>query len=125
MKNIGDKPPVPEAVGPYSMFTEYNGLLFLSGQVAIDPATGEAVRGSIALQTRQCLTNIKAVLESAGSSMDKVLKCNVHMTSLDYFDEMNREYKKFFPGKYPARITFEVNRLFDGLDIEIDVIAHK
>lgn len=107
------------------MFTEFGGLLFLSGQVAVDPATGEVIRESIALQTRQCLANIKAVLESAGSAMDKVLKCNVHMTSLDFFDEMNQEYKKFFSGKYPARITFEVNKLFDGLDIEIDVIAHR
>ena len=115
----------PAAVGPYEMFREYNGLLFISGQVSCDPVTGQSIYGSITEQTKLCLQNLRTVLEGAGSGMEKVLKCNVHMVDLSDFDEMNREYQRHFTPPYPARITFGVTKLYDGLAIEIDAVAHR
>ena len=115
-----DQAPAP---GPYSQAIKYGGLVFVSGQTPEDPRTGQPIRGSITRQTEVVLTNIKAILEAAGSSLEKVLKVNVYLSDLKLKPEMNETYKKFFPANPPARIAMAVKGLDDDLDIEIDVIA--
>ena len=115
-----DKAPAP---GAYSQAIKYNGLIFVSGQTPEDPATGRPIKGSIAEQTRVVLTNIAAILEAAGSSLDKALKVNIYLSDLKLKPEMNEVYKEFFPHNPPARIGMGGLELDDGLDIEIDLIA--
>lgn len=117
---FAEKAPEP---GHYSHAVRYGKLLFLSGQVAEDPLTGELVTGSIAAQTRRILENIKIVLEAAGSSLDKVLKVTVYLTDIGQKPEMNEVYKKFFPENPPARVAVAVKALDGGLDVEMDAIA--
>lgn len=110
--------------GNYSQAIKYGDLIFVSGQTADDPETGEPVKGSVAEQTELILNNIKNILEAAGSSMDKVLKCKVYIASMDQKEEMDATYKEFFDGETPpARIACAVKGLDAGLDVEIDVIA--
>jgi len=109
--------------GPYSHAVKYGGLVFVSGQTPEDAATGKPVRGTMAEQTEVVLTNIKAILEAAGSSLEKVLKVNIYLSDISKKAEMNEVYKKFFPHNPPARIGMGGLQLDDGLDIEIDVIA--
>ena len=115
----------PKALGPYSNVVKYGDLLFISGMASEDPQTGQVVHGSVALQTEYIMKNIKAILEDVGSSMDMVLKCTIHMTKPEYFSEMNEVYGSYFNEKagYPARITTFGSQIYDGLDLEIDVIA--
>lgn len=115
-----DQAPAP---GAYSQAIKYGGLVFVSGQTPEDPATGAPIRGDIAKQTEVVLTNIKAILEAAGSSMEKVLKVNIYLTDIKLKPGMNEVYKKFFPANPPARIGMAIKGLDDDLDIEIDVIA--
>lgn len=107
---------------PASPAARGGGLIFTSGYVPIDPKTGRAVRGSIEEQTRTTLQNLKIVLEQAGSSLDKVLKVNIFMSDLNEWPRMNKVYKEFFPGDYPARRTVHA-QLVGGFKIEIDCIA--
>lgn len=123
MKEIISTNSAPEAVGPYSQAIKYNGMLYLSGQVSVNPNNGEIEKGNIEDQTRRVFNNIENVLEVGGSSLDKVIKCNVYLTSMSNFDGMNKIYSKFFPENSPARITVAVQELYGGLDIEVDVIA--
>jgi 2-iminobutanoate/2-iminopropanoate deaminase len=116
-----DKSPKP--IGPYSQAIKVKGLVFCSGQVAINPKTGEAVTGSITVQTRQILENLKTVLEAAGSSLDKVVKTTVFLRDMKDFPEMNTEYGKWFPKAPPARSTVQVAALPRDSAIEIDAIA--
>ncbi|RDE12685.1 MAG: reactive intermediate/imine deaminase [Candidatus Thorarchaeota archaeon] len=113
----------PKAIGPYSQAIKAKGLVFCSGQIAINPATGQVVAGSITEQTKQILGNLKAVLEAAGSSMEKVVKTTVFLRNMDDFAEMNTEYAKHFPKNPPARSTVQVARLPREAGMEIDVIA--
>jgi 2-iminobutanoate/2-iminopropanoate deaminase len=113
----------PRAIGPYSQAIKANGLFFASGQVPLDPATGEIVQGSIAQQTERVLNNLKAVLEAAGISLDRVVKTTVFLADLGDFAEMNEAYGKFFGDLPPARTTVEVSRLPRDARIEIDAIA--
>ncbi len=115
----------PPPVGPYSpaVVDEKNGTVYLSGQVPLDPKTGKLVEGDIATQTRQALENVRSVLTSAGSGMDRVLKTTVLMIDLGEFSQMNEVYATFFPGVKPARATFEVCKLPLGARIEIEAIA--
>lgn len=113
----------PKAIGPYSQAIKANGMLFASGQVPLDPATGELVQGSIAEQTERVFENLKAVLEEAGSSLDKVVKTTVFLADLSDFAEMNGAYAKYFAEAPPARSTVEVSRLPKDARIEIDLIA--
>jgi len=113
----------PKAVGPYAQAVRAGNLLFLSGQVALDPATGVLVAGGVEEQTRRVMQNLSAVLAAGGSGLDNVVKATVYLTDLGQFDAMNRVYGSFFPGEKPARVTVEVSRLpKDGL-VEIDAIA--
>lgn len=113
----------PKAIGPYSQAIKANGLLFASGQVPIDPATGEIIEGSIGVQTERVFENLKAVLEAAGTSLDKVIKTTVFLADLTDFAEMNATYAKFFGEAPPARSTVEVSRLPRDARVEIDLIA--
>lgn len=113
----------PAAIGPYSQAIEANGMVFASGQIPIDPATGQFVEGGIKEQTRQALTNIKAILEEAGTSMDNVVKTTVFMANMDDFADMNAVYAEFFTEPYPARSAVAVKTLPKGALIEIEVIA--
>ena len=124
MKKIIATDKTPAAIGPYSQGTAANGFVFTSGQLAIDPATGAFVPGGIAEQTRQSLLNLKAVLEQAGSSLDKVLKTTVFLSDMNNFAEMNKVYSEIFgTGNYPGRSAVQVARLpKDGL-VEIEAIA--
>jgi 2-iminobutanoate/2-iminopropanoate deaminase len=113
----------PQAIGPYSQAVKASGLVFASGQIPIDPATGQVIDGSIAEQTERVLNNIKAVLEAAGSSLERVVKTTVFLADLTDFGEMNEAYGRFFAEVPPARSTVEVSRLPRDARVEIDAIA--
>jgi len=113
----------PKAIGPYSQAIVANGFVFASGQIAIDPATGELNQGSLEDQARQVLKNLAAVLEAAGSSMDQVVKSNVYLQNMDDFSRMNAVYAEFFKAPYPARAAVQVARLPRDVKIEIEVVA--
>jgi len=113
----------PSAIGPYSQAIRVGNLLFVSGQIPIDPATGEVVAGDIRAQTRQVLKNLAAIVEAAGSSLDRVAKTTVYLRDLSEFAAMNEVYAQFFGGEPPARSTVQVARLPRDAAIEIDLIA--
>lgn len=113
----------PKAIGPYSQGVKMGNLLFCSGQIPANPHTDELLSGSIAEQTSQCLSNLKAVIEAAGSSMSKVVKTTVFMRDMNDFGEMNEEYAKWFPDNPPARSSIQVARLPKDVGIEIEAIA--
>lgn len=123
MKEIIKTRKAPIAIGPYSQAVKAGGFIFVSGQIPIDPATGEVVKGGMGEQTRQVLRNIKGILEAAGVSLGDVVKTTVYLKDLDRFGEMNQAYGEFFSGDFPARATIEVSNLPKGVDVEIDVIA--
>ena len=126
MKNIVSSKDAPSAIGPYSQGIAIDGLVFTSGQLGLDPQTGDFAPGGVAAQTRQSLLNVKAVLEAAGSGLDRVVKTTVFLSDMNDFAEMNRVYAEFFgEGGCPARSAVEVARLpKDGL-VEIEAIAVK
>lgn len=113
----------PQAVGPYSQAIIANGFIFVSGQIAIDPASGQINQGSTAEQTRQVLKNLSAVLESVDSGMDKVVKATVFIKNMNDFQAMNEVYAEFFKNNKPARACVEVARLPKDVLVEIDAIA--
>jgi len=113
----------PQAIGPYSQAVVSNGTAYLSGQIPLDPATGQIVEGDIAAQTARVLENLKAVLAACGSSLDQVLKTTVYLKDLGEFTRMNEVYARYFPANPPARSTVEVARLPRDARIEIDAIA--
>ena len=113
----------PKAIGPYSQGLVANGFVFCSGQIPIDPATGELVQGSIEEQTRQVLRNLGAILEAAGSSPAEVVKCTVFLQDMNDFAKMNAVYGEFFPVPYPARAAVQVARLPRDVKVEIEAIA--
>lgn len=113
----------PRAIGPYSQGVKIGRYIFLSGQIPIEPVSGEVVQGDISVQTRQSLKNLQMVLEEAGASLKDVVKTTVFLKSLASFAEMNGIYGEFFMPPYPARATVEVSALPKGVEIEIDAIA--
>ncbi|MBN2264208.1 MAG: RidA family protein [Candidatus Aminicenantes bacterium] len=113
----------PAAIGPYSQGIVANGFVFCSGQIPIDPATGELNTGSIEDQTRQSLKNVQAVLEAAGSSLDDAVKCTVFLQDMGDFAKMNAVYAEFFKAPSPARAAVQVARLPRDVKVEIEAIA--
>jgi len=113
----------PAAIGPYSQAIESGGLVWASGQIALDPETGRLVEGGIEEQTRRALTNLKAVLEAGGSGLDRVLRATVYLADLAEFEAFNRVYAEFFGEKPPARACSEVSALPKGARVEIDAVA--
>lgn len=124
-KEIIETTKAPAPLGPYSNVVKYGNMLFISGMASENAETGEILHGSVSYQTENIMKNIKAILEDVGSGMDMVLKCSIHMTKAEYFSEMNDIYAKFFKKEdgYPARVTTFGSEIYDGLDVEIDVIA--
>ena len=122
-KNIIATTNAPAAIGPYSQAIDCGSLLITSGQIPIDPATGNLVEGDITAQTRQSLTNVKAILEAAGLTMDNVAKTTVFLAHMSDFAAMNAVYAEFFTeGNYPARSAVEVGALPKGALVEIETI---
>jgi 2-iminobutanoate/2-iminopropanoate deaminase len=115
----------PKAIGPYSQGIIANGIIFASGQIPIDPATGELNTGSIEDQTRLVLNNLKAVLDEGGCTFDDVVKCTVFLEDMDDFSRMNAVYAEFFKPPYPARAAVQVARLPKDVKVEIEAIAVK
>jgi 2-iminobutanoate/2-iminopropanoate deaminase len=116
---------LPTPVGPYSPGMGFERLIFVSGQGATDPATGELAGTSAAIQTEQCLRNVQAILEAGGSSLQHVLRCGVFLLDMNEFQEMNRVYARMFGEHRPARTTIQAARLpGEGLRVEIDAIAY-
>jgi len=113
----------PQALGAYSQAIRANGLVFVSGQVAIDPATQQVIQGDIAAQTDRVLKNLSAILKAAGTGLEKVVRSTVFLKNIGDFVAMNEVYGKFFTAAPPARSTVEVARLPKDVLVEIDVIA--
>ena len=113
----------PQAIGPYSQAIRAQGLIFTSGQIAIDPATAQIIGGDVSAQTDRVLKNLAAILQASGSSLEKVLRCTVFLKNMGDFVAMNEVYGRYFKQSPPARSTVEVARLPKDVLIEIDVIA--
>ncbi len=116
-------PDAPEAIGPYSQAVQANGLVFTSGQIPLDPATGELVQGSFEEQVHRVFRNLEAVLREAGSGFERVLKATVYLTDLTNFQTLNAIYEEYFGGHKPARSTVGVSQLPKGSAVEIDLVA--
>ena len=123
MKRIVATASAPQAIGPYSQAIVANGFVFASGQVPIDPATGQIIEGDIEAQTERVLKNLKALVEAAGTTLDRVVKTTVYLKDMNEFARMNAVYAKFFAADPPARSTVEVARLPKDVRIEVDLIA--
>jgi len=113
----------PKAIGPYSQAVKANGFIFISGQVALDPATGQLVEGDIARQTERVMENLRGIVEAAGSSLHKAVKTTVFLKDMNDFAAMNEVYARYFPSAPPARATVEVARLPKDVRVEIELIA--
>lgn len=113
----------PRAIGPYSQAIAMNGTVFLSGQIPLDPATGEMVPGDVSAQTEQVMKNLSAVLAAAGCSFTNVVRCGIFLTDLADFGKVNEVYARYFPANPPARSTVQVVALPRGARVEIDCIA--
>jgi len=113
----------PKAIGPYSQAIRSGDLLFVSGQIALDPRRDEMVTGGMKEEVDQIISNIKAILNVVGADLKDVVKSTIYLTDLSHFSAINQEYGKYFPHNPPARSTVEVNRLPKGANIEIEVIA--
>jgi 2-iminobutanoate/2-iminopropanoate deaminase len=116
-------PDAPKAIGPYSQAVKANGFVFTAGQVAFDPATGQLIEGDAARQTARVLENLKAIVEAAGSSLDRAVKTTVYLKDMNDFAAMNEVYARYFPANPPARSTVEAARLPRDVRVEIDLIA--
>lgn len=123
MKDRVQTDDAPKAIGPYSQAIKANGLVFASGQIPLNPATMQIVEGGIREQTEQVMNNLSAVLQAAGTSLDRVVKTTVFLADLNDFTEMNETYGRFFQKDPPARSTVQVSRLPRDVRVEIDVIA--
>jgi len=123
MREIISTPDAPKAIGPYSQGIRANGFIFVSGQVAIDPATQQVITGDVAAQTARVIQNLSEILEAAGSGLGKVVRTTVFLKNMSEFGVMNEVYGKYFSAAPPARSTVEVARLPKDVLVEIDVIA--
>jgi 2-iminobutanoate/2-iminopropanoate deaminase len=125
MKRIIETSGAPAAIGPYSQAVENKGMLFISGQIPIDPATGKIVEGDITAQTEQVFRNISSILSASGYSFGEVVKTTCMLSDMSDFKAMNEVYARFYTEKQPARATFAVKGLPMGALIEIETIAMK
>lgn len=123
MKQIIHTDYAPAAIGPYSQAVQIGSMLYTSGQIPLDPATGSVVEGGIQEQTRQALNNIKAILNEAGTNMGAVVKTTVFLSDMEHFTAMNEVYAQYFQAPYPARSAVQVARLPKDVLVEIEVIA--
>jgi 2-iminobutanoate/2-iminopropanoate deaminase len=123
MREIISTKDAPQAIGPYSQAVKANGFVFVSGQIAIDPATQQVIAGDVAAQTDRVLRNVSEILEAAGSGLGKVVRSGVFLKNMNDFAAMNQVYGKYFSSAPPARSTVEVARLPKDVLVEIDVIA--
>ena len=123
MRKIISTDKAPEAVGPYSQAISVNGLLFVSGQIPLSPETGELVSADIKVQTRQVLENLKAIVESAGYDIGKIVKCSCFLKNMDDFNAFNEIYSEYFISSLPARECVEVSRLPKNVKVEISAIC--
>ena len=123
MKKVISTTKAPSAIGPYSQAIQVGNLVFTSGQIPIDPATGVFVEGGVKEQTRQSLLNVKAILEEAGLTMGDVMKTTVFMADMNDFADMNAVYAEFFTEPYPVRSAVAVKTLPKGALVEIEVVA--
>jgi len=115
----------PQAIGPYSQGVDLGDLVFVSGQIPIDPATQQVVRGAVEEQTERVLKNLQGVLASSGLSLENVVRTTVYLTDLANFAKMNEVYARFFTKDFPARSTVQVSGLPKGVGVEIDAIARR
>ena len=115
----------PKPIGPYSQGIIEGGFIFVAGQGCMNPKTGKMEIGDVKAETRQVFENMKAILEAAGSSLDKVVKCNVYLKDINDFAKMNEVYASTFKPPYPARTTIQAGALPGGISVEIECIAHK
>ena len=113
----------PTPIGPYSQAVRANGFIFVSGQIPIDPVSGQIVGGDVSIQTRQVLKNLLAILEAAGSGVNKVVKTSIFLTNLDDFAKVNLVYEEYFGEVRPARATVQVARLPREVLVEIEAVA--
>lgn len=123
MKEIINTENAPGAIGPYSQAVKTGNLMFISGQLPIDPKTSAFAGDDIVSQTKQSLTNIKAIVEAAGSTMDDVVKVNIFLKDMNHFADMNAVYGEFFTANYPARAAVEVARLPKDALVEIEAVV--
>lgn len=123
MRDAVSTPAAPAAIGPYSQAVRAGSLLFVSGQIALDPKTGAMVPGDVAAQTHQVFRNLSAILEAAGSSLDRVVRAGVYLADMNEFAAMNEVYATYFTAPAPARATIEAARLPKDARVEIDVVA--
>lgn len=125
MKTIVNTKKAPSAIGPYSQGVNIGNLVFFSGQIPLNPETGEMVESDIKIQTKQSLENIKALLNDQGLDFSNVVKTTVYLDSMDDFTAMNEVYAEYFVAPYPARSAVAVDKLPKGALVEIEVIAYK
>lgn len=125
MKNIITTPNAPQAIGPYSQATQYGDFLFVSGQIAIDPETGNLVEGDIEAQTDQVIKNVAAIVAAAGMSLQNVVKCTCFLKDMNDFGRFNSVYEGYFGESLPARETVEVSRLPKDVRVEVSAICGK
>jgi len=123
MREIISTKDAPQAIGPYSQALRANGFVFVSGQVAIDPATQQVINGDITAQTERVLKNLSAILNAAGSGLEKVVRATVFLKDMGDFAAMNEVYGRYFTASPPARSTIQAARLPKDVLVEIDVIA--
>ena len=113
----------PAAIGPYSQAVRTQDLIFVSGQIPIDPATGQLISGDIRAETRQAMQNLKAILTAAGSSLDNIVKTTLYISDMDQFAVINEVYAEFFTAQPPARACVEVARLPRDVGVEVEAVA--
>jgi 2-iminobutanoate/2-iminopropanoate deaminase len=123
VKEIISTDQAPKAIGPYSQAIKANGFIFTAGQIALDPITGQIIEGDVARQAVRVLDSLKAIVEAAGSSLDKVVKTTVYLKDMGDFAAMNEVYARYFSANPPARSTVEAARLPRDVRVEIDLIA--
>lgn len=125
MKKIINTPNAPAPIGPYSQAVLVNNMLFASGQIAIDPATGNIIDKSIEQETHQVMKNIKAILDAAEMTFDDIVKTSIYLSDMDFFGKVNDTYGQYFSADFPARETVAVKTLPKNVNVEISITAIK